>query len=102
TDPDVLALDQDPLGHQARRVRTGERTEVWARPLADGSTAVALLNRTDTTIAAATTAEEAGAPEADGYTLFDVWAKTTTTTEGPISASVPPHGAAIFRVLPQN
>jgi alpha-galactosidase len=102
TDPEVLAIDQDPLGHQARRVRTGERTEVWARPLADGSTAVALLNRTDTTIAATTTAEEAGAPEADGYTLFDVWAKTTTTTEGPISAAVPPHGAVIVRVLPQN
>jgi alpha-galactosidase len=49
-----------------------------------------------------TTAEEACAPEADGYTLFDLWTKTTTTTEGPISASVPPHGAVIFRVLPQN
>jgi alpha-galactosidase len=100
TDPDVIALDQDPLARQARRIRTDGRTDVWTRPLADGSTAVALLNRGDTATVIATSAEKADLPESGGYTLFDMWAKTTTTTVGPVSAPVPPHGVVLYRVRP--
>jgi alpha-galactosidase len=102
TDPDVIALDQDPLGRQARRIHTDGRTDVWARPLADGSTAVALLNRTDTTTVITTSPERVGAPDSDSYTLFDLWAKRTTTTSGPISASVPPHGVLLYRLRPHR
>jgi alpha-galactosidase len=45
TNDEVLAVDQDPLGVQARRVRRDGETEVWARPLRDGSKAVGLFNR---------------------------------------------------------
>lgn len=98
TDPDVIALDQDALGRQARRLRTDGRTDVWMRPLADGSTAVALLNRSDppTTITLATA--DVGA--AVGYTVVDLWAKTTSTSVGAPSASVPPHGVVLYRIRP--
>ncbi|TWT41235.1 Alpha-galactosidase A precursor [Phycisphaerae bacterium RAS1] len=43
--PEVLEVNQDPLGKQARRIKQVETVEVWARPLAGGSTAVALFNR---------------------------------------------------------
>jgi alpha-galactosidase len=102
TDPDVIAIDQDPLGRQARRIRTDGKTDVWARPLADGSTAVALLNRTDTPTVTTTAADLAGAPESDSYALTDVWAKTSTTTLGPISALVPPHGVVLYRIRPDH
>jgi alpha-galactosidase len=44
---EVLAVDQDPLGKQATRVKEDLEagTEIWARPLADGTTAVGLFNR---------------------------------------------------------
>ncbi len=45
TNPEVLEVDQDPLGHQARRVVARGKREVWARPLADGTIAVGLFNR---------------------------------------------------------
>lgn len=45
TNDDVLAISQDPLGRAAERLRTSGSTEVWTRPLADGTTAVALFNR---------------------------------------------------------
>ncbi|MCB9856051.1 MAG: NPCBM/NEW2 domain-containing protein [Phycisphaerales bacterium] len=45
TNPDVIAVNQDPLGKQASRISQDGRTEIWARPLADGSTAVGLFNR---------------------------------------------------------
>ncbi|HSF99750.1 MAG TPA: alpha-galactosidase, partial [Vicinamibacterales bacterium] len=45
TNREVIAVDQDPLGRQGRKVRDDGDVEVWARELADGSRAVALLNR---------------------------------------------------------
>jgi len=47
TAPEIIAIDQDPLGVQGRRVRRFGDAEVWARPLAGGSYAVAMLNRGD-------------------------------------------------------
>ena len=42
---EVLAINQDPLGKAARRVWADSWTQVWARPLADGTVAVGLFNR---------------------------------------------------------
>ena len=44
TNRDVIAIDQDPLGHQARRIYADGEVEVWARPLSGGAMAVAVLN----------------------------------------------------------
>ncbi len=49
-DRDLIALDQDPLGKQADRIYAEGPVEVWSRPLADGSTAVALFNFRDSTV----------------------------------------------------
>jgi alpha-galactosidase len=40
----VIAIDQDPLGKQAERIFQEGPVQIWSRPLADGSTAVALFN----------------------------------------------------------
>jgi alpha-galactosidase len=42
---EVIAIDQDPAGHQGDRVYTEGPLEVWSKPLADGSKAVAVFNR---------------------------------------------------------
>lgn len=44
-DPEVIAIDQDGAGRAGERVRRFGDIDIWARPLADGGTAVALLNR---------------------------------------------------------
>ena len=44
TNRDVIAIDQDSLGHQARRIYADGEVEVWARPLSGGAMAVAVLN----------------------------------------------------------
>ena len=45
--PEVIALDQDTLGKSAERKVHGERFDIWVKPLYDGGTAIALLNRSD-------------------------------------------------------
>jgi len=40
----VIAVDQDPLGRQGRRVWKDGDLEVWGKQMKDGSRAVALLN----------------------------------------------------------
>ena len=45
TNPEVIAVDQDPKGVQSHRVWQVGPYEIWARPLANGSTAVLLINR---------------------------------------------------------
>lgn len=44
TNRDVIAIDQDPLGHQARYMYSRGEVEVWARDLAGGAKAVAIFN----------------------------------------------------------
>ena len=99
TAPGVVAVDQDPLGRQATRLRTDGHTEVWSRPLADGSVAVALLDRGDVPAPVATTALEAGLPAGAAYRVTDLWTGTSTTTASPaVAATVPAHGAVLLRV----
>jgi len=48
TNPEVLAINQDPLGIPGRRARKRGPHEVWRKPLSDGSIAVAIFNRDST------------------------------------------------------
>ena len=44
TNRDVIAIDQDPLGHQARHIYSKGEVEVWARDLKGGAKAIAIIN----------------------------------------------------------
>jgi alpha-galactosidase len=44
TNDEVIAVNQDPKGEQARRVLSDGVSEVWAKKMEDGSKAVGLLN----------------------------------------------------------
>lgn len=44
---EVIAVNQDKLGEQARRFMDMGEKEIWAKPLANGELAVCFLNRTE-------------------------------------------------------
>ena len=50
TNDEVIAVNQDKLGVQGNKKKTMGTSEVWAGPLSDGSKAVILLNRGDSTV----------------------------------------------------
>src|SRR5260370_36180787 len=47
TNSEVIAVDQDPKGVQGHRVWEEGPLEIWIKPLANGSQAVGLFNRSD-------------------------------------------------------
>jgi alpha-galactosidase len=97
TDPDVLAINQDKAAVQAVRVGPAGTTETWVKRLADGSRAVVLLNRGDSAQTLTTTASAVGL-HGGRFTLKNAWTNKVTESGGVISAAVPAHGTALFRV----
>ncbi len=97
---DVIAVDQDARGIQAREVRSAGGLHVLSKPLSGNDFAVALFNENSATATITTNPAEAGLPGASSYRLFDLWSKAVTTTSGTISASVPAHGTVVYRVTP--
>lgn len=96
---EVIAINQDPLGEQARRIRGGDG-QVWVRDLAGGEIAVALLNMGEADLTIETTLEEIDAA-AGTWSVRDASAhQNLQPTTNPIAATVPPHGVTILRLSP--
>ncbi len=101
TNKEVIAIDQDPLGRQGRRVKSGDGLEVWAKQLANGGRAVALLNRTgaDANITAMWT--DIGYPAHLSAKVRDLWEhKDLGEKTGSFSAPVPSHGVVMVTIEP--
>lgn len=97
---DVIAIDQDPLGVQAAVVSDRDGLMVLDKPLAGGERAIALYNATDVPAVVSTPAAATGLGTAAAYRLRDVWTGDVTQARATISASVPAHGAVVYRVRP--
>jgi alpha-galactosidase len=89
---EVIGVNQDWGGRQGNRIADSGDAEVWSKPMANGSVAVVLLNRSGGTATVSTTAAQLGLGSASSYSVRDLWAHTTAT----ISASLPSHGAAMY------
>ena len=96
---EVIAVDQDPLGVQGRRVRKDGDSEVWVKPLAGGARALLLFNRGDAPATIRAGAEQLGWPAGVRARVRDLWAhKDLPRWSGSIGATVEPHGVAMFRI----
>jgi alpha-galactosidase len=101
TNREVIAVDQDPLGKQGSKVRDDGDTEVWARPLADGSRAVILFNRSSKEALIAVNWTEIGYPKTLGAQVRDLWKhQNLDVFKGSYSAAVPGHSAVMVKITP--
>jgi alpha-galactosidase len=101
TNKEVVAVDQDPLGSEGRRVASHGDLEVWARTLADGSRAVILLNRGATEQEIGVNWEELGYPGHLTAAVRDLWQhKDLGNFTGKFSASVASHGVVMVTLKP--
>lgn len=104
TNAEIIALNQDPLCYQARRLRDDGDHELWAKPLKStdsGEVAVTLLNRGSASADLTFQLAEVGIDAARGYAIRDLWAGKILgrkVTKDAQTFSVPAHGVVTLRI----
>ena len=96
---EVIAINQDPLGRAASRIASDNWTQVWARPLADGTFAVGLFNRAPAAMPVTVKFADIGA--ANGSPVRFPWTHTDaprTSGATEFRTDVPRHGVVLLKV----
>ncbi|MDH6133494.1 alpha-galactosidase [Kitasatospora sp. MAA4] len=100
----VIAVDQDALAKPATLVGAAPASStapvVLKRQLSNGDTAVLLINQDPNNSQTISTSLTALGLNGGGYAYQDLWSKATGTFGGggSISATVAPHGVAMYRI----
>ena len=99
TNDEVLEVNQDPLGQQARRVQQDGLLEVWAKKMEDGSLAVGLFNREE--VAKSVTAKWSDLGLSGRMRVRDLWRqKDMGTFDNDCEVKIPRHGVSLVRMFP--
>jgi alpha-galactosidase len=98
---EVLDVNQDPLGKAAGRRARNDLTEVWARPLWDGTMAVGLFNRSPLKGEVTARWEDLGLT--GSQPVRDLWQhKDLGVFDGSFSATVPAHATVLVKIGKPN
>jgi alpha-galactosidase len=101
TNREVIAVDQDRLGAQGRRVLRAGTSEIWVKPLAGGARAVLLLNRGDAPAEIAASWAQLDWPPSLRAHVRDLWLhRDLPRAADGVHATVAPHGVVMLRVEP--
>ena len=98
---EVIAVDQDSQGTEGTRVRAAGRGEIWMRPLADGSRAVVLFNRSRSRRTIRVRWIDIGSKPTDALPLRDLWKhQDLGIVKTGYTARVPSHGVVMIKAGP--
>jgi alpha-galactosidase len=94
---EVIAVDQDPLGKQGKRVRHENDQDIFVKPLQDGSVAVVMVNRGKEEQTIALNWADAGLAADKSVAVRDLWQhKDLGQFKGTYAAPIPSHGAVMI------
>ncbi len=103
TNKDVIAVNQDKLGIQCKRIKSGLK-DILVKPLENNEVAVCFFNKTNSNtlmtcdIADIHNVVSVSLPNAESYTCKELWYKTEEILTDKITTTVAPHGVKIFRI----
>ena len=101
TNKEVIAIDQDPLGREGRRVSKNGDLEVWARPLEGGNRAAVLLNRGTTENPITVNWPDLDYPSHVTAVVHDLWQKKDLGKfKDAFTAQVAPHSVVMITIQP--
>jgi alpha-galactosidase len=101
TNPEVIAVNQDPLGVQGKRMRKNGMTEVWTRPLSNQALAVILFNRSDEPQTVRVSYSDLAAQIDTRYEIRDLWKrKDIGVFSGEYVKTIPPHDVVMLKMTP--
>jgi alpha-galactosidase len=99
--PDITAVDQDPLGMQGYRVWQDGAEDIWIKPMSDGTTVVGVFNHVEGTDPIALPFAAIGiSGQADAYDLWEH--KDLGLISNGYKVPVLGHGARMLKLTPQQ
>ena len=99
TNPEVIAVNQDPLGRQGYRVRAELGTEIWVKPLAEDELALGLFNLGERRTHVDVIWKELGI--SGSPFVRDLWKREDRgRVQGGFAETLAPHAGALLRVKP--
>jgi alpha-galactosidase len=97
TNPEVIEVNQDPLGDFPHRIGAESEQEVWVKEMEDGSKTVALLNKSATPAEITVRWSDLGLK--GEYAVRDLWQRRDVGCfEKTYSATVASHEVALVRI----
>ena len=104
TNKNLIAIDQDKMGKQAKRIFTDGVSDILVKPLENGEIALCFFNKGNTQREMSITFNKlhndifVNLPIVDEYETKDLWTNEETTVKEKISASVAPHGVMVYKI----
>ena len=104
TNKNLIAVDQDKLGKQAKRIFTDGVSDILVKPLENNETAICFFNKGNSQRNMSITLNKlhndvyVNLPIVDEYEAVDLWTDETISIKNSVSASVAPHGVMVYRI----
>ena len=104
----LIAIDQDALGVQCRRVKTNGFVDTLVKPLSGGEAAICMFNKSTDTVCRSFDVRSiaahgfSGLPQAPIYRCTELWEGSDYETDSALSVRIPAHGVKVFRVRAIN
>ncbi len=101
---ELIAIDQDKRGLQAKRISSNALYDILVKPLENRELAVCFLNKSNTPKKMSLNLTKihnevyVDLPIAKKYEVKDLWSNSTLTLSNDIMGVVQPHGVKVFRV----
>jgi alpha-galactosidase len=97
TNPEVIAVDQDALGKQGRKIKQAGQVEIWKKPLSGSAVALAVFNRGDNMTKARFAWRDLGLSKP--AKLRNLWDRSELTSGEELKTEIEAHGVRLFRLL---
>lgn len=100
TNKNLIAINQDPLGIQCRRIKKGG-VDTLIKPLADGSFALCFFNKFGGPKKASCSLralESYGLQFSEKYTVTDLWTEEQQEVSDKITTKVNKHGVKVYKI----
>ncbi len=100
----LIAINQDALGVQCRRIKTNGAEDILVKPLENGEFAVCFFNkansltRMECSLGEISSLSFVNASLSEQYEVNELWSNDLFIVADKIESSVPPHGVKIYRV----
>ncbi|KAJ4844257.1 Alpha-galactosidase 2 [Turnera subulata] len=99
---EVIAVNQDKLGIQGKKVKKDGDLEVWAGPLSKGRVAVVLWNRSSSKSTVTAYWSDIGLKSSTTVKARDLWAHSTqSSVKAQISADLDSHACKMYVLTPK-